>query len=82
MTFLTVCVNEPTRSHVKQWMGQRGWDFTVLWNDGYNRKAGVRAFPTTLFLDREGRVAFRVVGGGERIIQEFGWRVDALGGEG
>jgi hypothetical protein len=71
-------VNDPTRDHVRRWMEKRGYDFPVLWSDGYNRGAGVRAYPTTLVVDREGQVAFFVVGNTDRFAQEYGWRIEAL----
>ena len=69
---------DPTKDFVRKWMGDRGYDFPVLWSDGYYRKAGVRAYPTTLVVDREGNVAFKVIGGTERFAQEYGWRIEAL----
>ena len=75
---LTINANDPTKDHVSNWMAERGYDFTVLWSDGYDRKAGVRGFPTTWVVDREGRVAFEVLGGTDHFDQEYGWRIAAL----
>jgi hypothetical protein len=59
-------------------MDQRGYDFTALWANGYARKAGVMGFPTTWVVDREGRIAFEVLGGTDHFDQEYGWRIEAL----
>ncbi len=59
-------------------METRGYDFPVLWNDGYYQEAGVRGFPTTWVVDREGRIAFSVLGPPEHFGQEYGWRVEVL----
>lgn len=59
-------------------MEKRGYDFTVLWSAGYNRKVNVRGFPTTWVVDREGNIAFEILGGGDRFGQEYGWRIEAL----
>jgi hypothetical protein len=50
----------------------------VLIDDGYLAKAGVFAFPTTWFLDREGRIAFDVEGWTKELVEEFSWRIEAL----
>ena len=53
------------------------FDFTVLVDDGYVSKAGVFAWPTTWFVDREGRIQFVQVGASNRLDEEFMWRVEA-----
>ena len=78
MAVLTVNERDPTRDYVRSWLAERGYDFPVLWGDGYGRKAKVRGYPTTWVVDKDGTVAFTVIGGGERFAQEFGWRVEAL----
>ncbi len=59
-------------------MDDRGYDFPVLWGEKFAASVGVTAFPTTWVVDREGRIAFRVVGSAGPFAQEFGWRVEAL----
>lgn len=62
-------------------MEDRGYHFPVLWGERFAVGAGVAAFPTTWVVDREGRIAFNVVGNMGPFAQEFGWRVEAvLGG--
>ena len=61
-------------------MEERNYTFTVLWGNGYDRKVGVRGFPTTWVVDGDGRIAFEVIGGTDRFAQEFRWRVEALVG--
>lgn len=72
--------NDDDPSDVPPWMKQRGFTFPVLLDDGYVRKVGVHAFPTTWFLDREGRKVFEKVGWSEKLLEEFGWRVEAIRG--
>jgi hypothetical protein len=38
----------------------------------------VSVYPSTLFLDREGRVVYRVVGESALANEEYAWRVEAL----
>jgi hypothetical protein len=59
-------------------MEERNYDFLVLWNDGYAREAGVMGYPTTWVVDQQGGIAFDVLGGSQRVLQELGWRVEAL----
>lgn len=75
---LTVNAMDPTKEYLRKWLDQRGYDFPVLWAGGYTREVGVRGYPTTWVVDREGRIVFNVVGGTDHFAQEFGWRVDAL----
>ncbi len=71
--------NDTNPDNVPSWMKTRGYDFTVLMDDGYvSDKAKIRAFPTTWFLDRKGRKAFIKVGWSEQLLEEFAWRIEAL----
>ena len=72
--------NDQNPSDVPPWMKQRGFTFPVLLDDGYVTKVGVHAFPTTWFLDREGRKVFEKVGWSEKLLEEFSWRVEAIRG--
>jgi thiol-disulfide isomerase/thioredoxin len=72
--------NDQNPSDVPPWMKQRGFTFPVLLDDGYVTKAGVHAFPTTWFLDRQGRKVFEKVGWSEKLLEEFSWRVEATRG--
>jgi tetratricopeptide (TPR) repeat protein len=70
--------NDPNPDSVREWMQKKQFDFPVLLDDGYVRKVGVQAFPTTWFLDREGRIAFVQEGWSQHLVEEFGWRIEAL----
>ena len=59
-------------------MDDRGYHFPVLWGERFAIKAGVSSFPTTWVVDRDGTMAFSVVGSAGPFAQEFGWRVEAL----
>jgi hypothetical protein len=53
--------------------------FPVLLDQQYvSDKAGIHSFPTTWFLDQQGRKAFETVGASEKLLEEFSWRIDAL----
>jgi tetratricopeptide (TPR) repeat protein len=70
--------NDRDPGEVPPWMKQRNFTFPVLIDDGYVDRIGVNAFPTTWFLDRDGRKAFVKVGWSEKLVEEFGWRIEAI----
>lgn len=66
---------------VKKFMADNKYDFPVLLGDSYTGNimfSGSIAFPTTLFIDKQGRVAFTKIGNTENLYEEFGWRIEAL----
>jgi tetratricopeptide (TPR) repeat protein len=71
--------NDQNPNDVPPWMAQKKFNFPVLLDDGFvGTKAGITAFPTTWFLDREGRLAFVKQGWSEKLVEEFGWRIEAI----
>jgi hypothetical protein len=72
--------NDQNPADVPPWMKEKGFTFPVLLDDGYVSKVAVHAFPTTWFLDREGRKVFEKVGWSEKLVEEFSWRVEAIRG--
>jgi thiol-disulfide isomerase/thioredoxin/Tfp pilus assembly protein PilF len=68
--------NDPAK--VKAWLEKNGYSFPVLVDDGYIRKARIHAFPTTWFLDADGRIAFLKRGGAVNLVDEFSWRIESL----
>lgn len=70
--------NDDDPDEVREWMKKKQYDFAVLLDDGYVDKADVHAFPTTWFVDRQGRIAFSKKGWSEPLTEEFSWRVEAL----
>ncbi|PYQ13474.1 MAG: hypothetical protein DMH00_04215 [Acidobacteria bacterium] len=70
--------NDPDPAKVKEWMKTRKFDFPVLLDDGYVSKEGVSGFPTTWFVDPQGRKAFIMDGWTKELVEEYGWRIEAL----
>lgn len=70
--------NDANLDDVREWMTKREYDFTVLWDDGYVDKVGVHLFPTTWFVDPEGKIVFIKAGWSESLAEEFAWRVEAM----
>ncbi len=70
--------NDSDIEEVIEWMTGREFTFPVLRDDGYVGGAGINAFPTTWFLDTEGRIVFEKTGWSQEVAQEFSWRVEAI----
>ena len=76
---LVLTINNDTDPNVvREWMAKREYRFPVLLDDGYARSASVTSYPTTWFIDRQGRIAFTKKGWSEQLEEEFAWRVEAL----
>lgn len=70
--------NDTNPDEVVAWMEENEYDFPVLLDRGYAADSGVRAYPTTWFIDPQGRVAFIKQGWSEKLLEEFTWRIEAL----
>jgi thiol-disulfide isomerase/thioredoxin/Tfp pilus assembly protein PilF len=71
--------NDDNPDDVPPWMKTKGYTFPVLFDDGYvSKSAGITAFPTTWFLDKDGRKAYVKVGWSEKLLEEFSWRIESL----
>jgi thiol-disulfide isomerase/thioredoxin len=77
VVFLTVA-NDTNPETTHGFMKERGYDFPVIFDEGLVQMANIWAFPTTLFVDREGNIVFSYIGSGDRIVDEYIWRVEAL----
>ena len=70
--------NDDTNEIIEDYLAKNGFDFAVLVDEGYSERAGVTAWPTTWFVDRDGFVRFVKTGTALRLEEEFSWRVEAL----
>jgi len=77
VVFLTLDSGDDV-DHVREWIAKRQYTFPVMLDDGYVGKVGVHGFPTTWFIDENGRILFEKLGASEKLVEEFGWRVEAL----
>jgi hypothetical protein len=50
----------------------------ILVDDGYAEDAGVSSFPTTWFLDRAGRLQYRINGNTGDLVEEDSWLIEEL----
>jgi cytochrome c biogenesis protein CcmG/thiol:disulfide interchange protein DsbE len=63
---------------LRPWMDEHGLGIDTLIDAGYAAGAGIRSWPTTLFVDEKGRIRDRHVGATSNLVEEFSWRIDAL----
>ena len=70
--------NDTSREVVEEYLTRNNFDFEVLMDDGYVQRAGIPAWPTTWFLDRDGYVQFVKRGNTAKLDEEFSWRVEAI----
>ncbi|MGO9404260.1 MAG: redoxin domain-containing protein [Terriglobales bacterium] len=74
---LTIDAND-TPEKIKAFMAKKNYNFPVLLEGDYLTKAKVGGFPTTWFLDIDGRKAFEKLGATKELLEEFTWRVEEL----
>jgi thiol-disulfide isomerase/thioredoxin len=70
--------NDPNTDELRSWMQKKAYTFTTLIDDGYTKRVGVRGYPTTWFVDPNGRVVFTKVGWSENLVEEFVWRIEMI----
>ena len=70
--------NDKDLNELREWMAKRKLTIPTLFDDGYvDKLAQIRAFPTTWFIDKDGKVQFTAVGNTGALLEEWGWRLDA-----
>jgi thiol-disulfide isomerase/thioredoxin/tetratricopeptide (TPR) repeat protein len=78
ITILTIS-NDKDLAELRDWMSKRKLSIPTLFDDGYvGKTAQIHVFPTTWFIDRDGKVQFSAIGNTGALLEEFTWRLDAL----
>lgn len=67
-----------TLTTLKTYLERNRYTFPVLREGEYVKTADIKSFPTTWFLDADGRIAFIKLGRTIDLEAEFGWRIEAL----
>jgi thiol-disulfide isomerase/thioredoxin len=71
--------NDGDADMVKDWLADRSYSFTTLFDHGYvKERAAIRSFPTTWFVDQTGLVTYVQAGSTLRLLEEFSWRIESL----
>jgi thiol-disulfide isomerase/thioredoxin len=73
--------NDKDLQELKDWMAKRKFTIPTLWDGadpGYTASTAVAAWPTTWFIDREGKVQFTTRGNSGALVEEWSWRLEAM----
>jgi thiol-disulfide isomerase/thioredoxin len=70
--------NDGDLAKVQQWMKENKYGFSVLLENDYNKQAEIRSYPTTWFIDKQGRIAYLKRGYTKELVDEFSWRIEDL----
>lgn len=70
--------NDGSTVLVQEFMQENRYNFTVLMENGYNDRVGIRNYPLTWFLDKEGRIAYIKRSYTKELIEEFSLRIEDL----
>jgi thiol-disulfide isomerase/thioredoxin/Tfp pilus assembly protein PilF len=63
---------------IKKFMSGKKYDFPVLLSGDYFSTAPIDAYPTTWFVDKQGKIAYTKVGYSKSLLEEFDWRIEEL----
>ncbi|MGI9035085.1 MAG: redoxin domain-containing protein, partial [Pyrinomonadaceae bacterium] len=80
VAIITMDTNDELET-VKKFIADKKYEFPVLLGDSYTGNImsnGNIVFPTTLFVDKQGKIAFTKTGSSDNLFDEFGWRIEAL----
>src|SRR5262249_43452737 len=78
VTILTIS-NDKDLGELRDWMSKRKLTIPTLFDDGYVGKiAQIHAFPTTWFIDRDGKLQFSAIGNTGALVEEWSWRLEAM----
>ena len=73
--------NDKDLAELREWMAKRKLTIPTLFDDGFVAKtAQIHAFPTTWFIDRDGKIQFTAIGNTGALVEEWGWRLEATKG--
>ena len=63
---------------IKKFMVDKKYDFPVLLSGDYFSTVPVNAYPTTWFIDKQGKIAYTKIGYSKNLLEEFDWRIEEL----
>jgi thiol-disulfide isomerase/thioredoxin/uncharacterized protein HemY len=63
---------------IKKFMTGKKYNFPVLLSGDYFSAAPIDAYPTTWFVDKQGKIAYTKIGYSKNLLEEFDWRIEEL----
>ncbi len=73
--------NDKELQELKDWMTKRKLTIPTLFDKGdpgLTGTTGILAWPTTLFIDRDGQTQFNARGNSGALVEEWSWRLEAM----
>ncbi|MBN1996135.1 redoxin domain-containing protein, partial [candidate division KSB1 bacterium] len=70
--------NDTNPDDVPPFMEKHGYNFPVLLDDGFVGKADIHSFPTTWFIDQNGKIVYIKPGWTKELVFEFSWRIEDI----
>ncbi len=70
--------NDANLETIKKFMTDKKYDFAVLRDENYLQTVSINAFPTTWFINREGKISYVKIGSSDKLLEEFSWRIEEL----
>jgi peroxiredoxin len=73
--------NDKDLQELKAWMAKRKLTMPTLFDagdPGVTGTTGITAWPTTLFIDRDGATQFNARGNSGALVEEWSWRLEAM----
>ena len=75
---LLTITDDANPEDAREWIKERNYTLPVLVDDGFLDRMNVRAYPTTWFIDRSGRIVYEKIGWSKYLVEEFSWRIEDL----
>ena len=70
--------NDADLATIKKFMINKKYDFAVLRDENYLQTVNINVFPTTWFIDREGKISYIKIAATENLLWGFSWRIEDL----
>ncbi len=77
VVILTIDDNDEI-AKLKQFISGKKFDFPVLRAEKYLEDNNINAFPTTWFIDQQGKIVYTQIGGNDKLLEEFIWRTEEM----
>ncbi|MBN1997814.1 redoxin domain-containing protein [candidate division KSB1 bacterium] len=74
--------NDNNPNKIEPFMTKHGYSFPVLLDNNYVKKVDIQGFPTTWFVNKNGKIEFFQKGYTGHLVEEFSWRIEAMRGQG
>ena len=64
--------------NVQKFMTEKKYSFPVIMGENYFAQVGINVFPTTWFIDKNGKISYIKISSSPKLLEEFSWRIESL----